>query len=210
MSKRDYGSEVLIELQISKEIKELVEGGLKLNKEEAETVTKNLMNSITISVPSAKATAPELPIMEYIPLPNGGVNGGTSIKPGNIRLNLKGLMRAASDSVLAIGAAMSASWLVPFSVIQIINNVLPHFKITFGEREGVIIYTLFTSKHENNENINENTLFEKSNIQLQNYNKNSMNQNEFEESLLRLQNLGIINRSENGIELKERVILTWS
>lgn len=61
--------------------------------------------------------------MELLTIRQGGMGGGSSIKPGNIILNWRKLLIDGAESVLTIMGAASIPWMIPLAGIVVWNSV---------------------------------------------------------------------------------------
>lgn len=68
--------------------------------------------------------------------------GGTTVKPGNIRLNWKKLFEKAPELVLT-GAGVTQTWLIPFAVLYLWNLVWSLSKIEITPIQAMTMYALW-------------------------------------------------------------------
>lgn len=191
-----------VEKQISKEIISLGNNELALNTDESEKLAHDIISCLNITPPKYK----EQPI-QWIDLRTNFRGDGTSYKLGNIQCNLHNLLDIISDTGLAVGSAVSGqSWLTAIAVARILNNLIKSMKIELTKLEGFIIKTIYEHGLHGHKEIDDNTLFQKTNLQLTKSKETNISKDEFDRNLTVLKRLKIISDTGNGYRLIEHVI----
>jgi hypothetical protein len=90
---------------------------------------------------TVKAEAPTR--IDYIDI-SKPFGSGTSIKPGNIRLNWKKLFEKTPELVLT-GAGVTQMWLVPFAALYLWNLVWSLAKVELSPDHGSTMYALWNA-----------------------------------------------------------------
>lgn len=135
---------------------------------------------------------------------SGGINGGRSIKPGNIWLNWKKLMIDGSESILAIIGTASLPWLIPFACLVIWSKIYSVMSIQITERHSVVIWAMWFNRNQQYF-IKKNKVMDLVNNELSKYNRPKMNQDELESILRDLVKMECITEDKNNWILKESV-----
>jgi hypothetical protein len=72
-----------------------------------------------------------------------GRGGGTSSKPGNIRLNLRLLFDAVASGTFTVLSLKGAPWAVPLAAILLWNSLWRAAQVQLTEKEVAILWTLW-------------------------------------------------------------------
>lgn len=72
-----------------------------------------------------------------------GRGGGTSSKPGNIRLNLRLLFDALASSTFTVLSLKDAPWAVPLAAVLLWNSVWRAAQVQLTEKEVAILWTMW-------------------------------------------------------------------
>ncbi len=135
---------------------------------------------VTIRPPEKKTIS-----FELLTISSGGKGGGTSLKPGNMILNMRKLFKTIASGVLAIPGIVHAPWTIPFFALLLWDNIWSSLKINFSERDAAIIWTLWFHRDSYNR-VQKKGLLEKVNSELTNYERTLMSTQELEDSLDKL------------------------
>jgi hypothetical protein len=158
-----------------------------INIIDAKLLSNDIIKYFVSLVPPEKGPI----LIDFITVRTGGRGIGTSLKPGNMTLNLRKLFTAVATGILSIPGALSAPWTIPLSAIILWDIVWSGIKIEFSERDAAVIWTLWLHKNEN-KRVVKNGLLEKVNIELSNYERTLMSNKELEDSLEKLKNISCI------------------
>lgn len=72
-----------------------------------------------------------------------GRGGGTSSKPGNIRLNLRLLFDAVASGTFTVLSLKGAPWAVPLAAVLLWNSVWRAAQVQLTEKEVAILWTMW-------------------------------------------------------------------
>lgn len=72
-----------------------------------------------------------------------GRGGGTSSKPGNVRINMRLLFDAVASGTFTVLSLKGAPWAVPFAAIMLWNSVWRAAQVQLTEKEVAILWTMW-------------------------------------------------------------------
>lgn len=87
--------------------------------------------------------------MHLVTMAPSGRGGGRSSKVGNIRLNIRTLFEAVSNSVFTVISATQAPWAIPFAAILLWNSIWRNTQVTLSEAEAVTLWVMWQVKDSN-------------------------------------------------------------
>lgn len=134
--------------------------------------------------------------IEFITFTPGGRGGGRSIKPGNVRLNMRKLMVAVAGGVLTVAGAISAPWTIPFAAIMVWDGVWSAIGIDINERDAAVLWTLWKHRDANNY-VSEDGLLIAVNEELSANGRPNISQAELDESLELLSKISCVERASS-------------
>jgi hypothetical protein len=96
----------------------------------------------------AEVTAPyyEPEHMQLMTMSPGGTSGGSSVKPGNIRLNLGKLVRAIASGTLTIVGAMAAPWTLVIGALITWDSLWSCLNLDLTEQHASVIYAMWLAR----------------------------------------------------------------
>ena len=95
---------------------------------------------ITVTPPEQQAAV----VLHHVSLfEHGGVGGGTSRKPGNIRLNVERLFLAISKGAFSAVGVSHTPWLVPFAALILWDEYKSCTKALLSENDASVLYAMW-------------------------------------------------------------------
>jgi hypothetical protein len=93
-------------------------------------------------------TAPyyELPPVRMITMSAGGYEGGSSVKPGNVVLNLHKLVMAVASGTLTAAGSATTPWLLLPGALVIWDALYSSLRLDIGEVHACVIWALWISR----------------------------------------------------------------
>lgn len=111
----------------------------------AEVGDSVLERFVTVRPPEVNFGAREY---RQITMGPGGARGGSTIKPGNITLQLHGLLEAVSTGVLAGASAVQSPWLLPFALLATLFALTRGATISLTERDTTVLWAIHIAEPE--------------------------------------------------------------
>lgn len=137
----------------------------------------------------------------------GGMGGGTSKKAGNVLLDWKELFVICSDSALTLAGAVSIPLLIPLAALVVWNKFYSLTNIQITERTAAVIWTMWKNRDAKNCIENEKIL-DLINVELLNYNRPKMVQDELKTIIKDLEDMKCIKEIDKNMwQLIERVVI---
>ena len=90
------------------------------------------------------------PVIHMITLQSGGLQGGATTKPGNLRLNWNRFVRDCGDMVLTAAGVVTAPILIPFAALSLWNKYWTHATITLSREQATALFAMWTRKDDEN------------------------------------------------------------
>lgn len=88
----------------------------------------------------------EDPVVQFVTLQMAGRLGGSSVKPGNIILDVQKLLTSIGKIGLATAAIVAKPWLAPFALLVLWDDLYSRVKVNIQEREASVIWTVWLHK----------------------------------------------------------------
>jgi len=82
------------------------------------------------------------PVIHMITLHSGGLQGGETTKPGNLRLNWNRFVRDCGDMVLTAAGVVAAPILIPFAALSLWNKYWTHATITLSREQATALFAM--------------------------------------------------------------------
>jgi hypothetical protein len=165
--------------------------GSQQNITEAKVIAAEMIEQYAYISPPEKE---DLGRTEYITLNPVGRAGGRSIKPGNVRLNMRKLIVALAGGVLTVAGVVSAPWTIPFAAIMVWDGVWSAIGVDITERDAAVLWTMWKHRDANNY-VSEDGLLSVVNAELTANGRRSISQIELDESLELLSKISCIERA---------------
>lgn len=140
-------------------------------------------------------------LMHLVTMDPSGRGGGRSSKLGNIRLNVRTLFEAVSNSVFTVISATQAPWAIPFAAILLWNSIWRNTQITLSEAEAVTLWVMWQIK-DSNKNVKSEDLKPAIDNHAQKYERQTLSEADIKHALKNLNEIGCI-------ELAKSASNTW-
>jgi hypothetical protein len=124
---------------------------------------------------------------------------GSSIKPGNIFLNMRKLIIDSSEIGLTIAGVAAQPYLIPLAALVIWNKVWSRIKIDLDESHAMTIKLMWENRDKERNWIEEEKAFRLYNDYLESLNRNTIVLREFQSILSDLERMKCIEKTGNGI-----------
>ncbi len=173
---------------------------------------KELINTIRENIPElseedsaliieklCRIRKPEFPKMEppkfeYLTIDNIK-NTGSSIKPGNILLNMRKLLIDSSEIGLTIAGVIATPYLIPLAALIVWNKVWSNIKIDLDENHAMTIKLMWENRDTERNWIEEEKSFRLFNQYLKSKNRNEILIDDFKKILSNLESMKCIEKS---------------
>ena len=86
------------------------------------------------------------PVVHMITLKSGGLQGGETTKPGNLRLNWQRFVRDCGDMVLTAAGVIAVPILIPFAALSLWNKYWTHATIPLSREQATALFAMWTRK----------------------------------------------------------------
>lgn|GEM_PF-2246436 len=154
-------------------------------------------------------TAPivELAPIQFLTLRSGGIGGGSTRKPGNVRLNLGSLLRAIASGSLTIAGALTAQWMLVVAALLTWDALKSCLQLDISEDHACVIWAIWNDQDENN-TVAKSDVFGAVNRERSRFGKQPLSTQEVDRALDDLVNMRCLQQSRNDSErwwLKEWV-----
>jgi len=90
------------------------------------------------------------PVFHMITLHSGGLRGGETTKPGNLRLNWQNFVRDCGDMVLTAAGVIAVPILIPFAALSLWNKYWTHATIQLSREQAIALFAMWTRKDNRN------------------------------------------------------------
>lgn len=180
-----------------KEILELIESHLEefiVGEDDRRQLAELIRTTSVRIAPPEK----ERIVLHLVTLTASGRGGGKSTKPGNIRLNMGGLMESVANCVFAVVSSYQIPWLAPFAFIMLWKSLWRGAEINLTENDAAVIYSMWVYRDRNNNEIQKNSLLTYVNNHLQKYGRLLITQKDLEYSIANLTAIGCIKQSRTN------------
>lgn len=161
-------------------------------------------------------TEPESPApsMERIIMSRGGLGGGRSTKPGNIKLNMRHLLVTAAAGTLALSSLVAAPpWTLPLAALVLWNDLLSKLEEDIQEREATVFWAMWLNRDEQSNTVPKSGLLDLVNAERAQHERPPLSAVEHGDAVRILQHLGCIRQSKRHQEawwLQEWVRVSWT
>lgn len=85
-------------------------------------------------------------LMHHITLKSGGLHGGESRKPGNLRFNWRKLTSEFADMVMNTVGVISVPHLIPFAALSIWNRFWTHATVQLSREQSTALFAMWHRK----------------------------------------------------------------
>lgn len=127
-------------------------------------------------------------------MPSGGRGGGTSIKPGNVRMNIRKLVNAIASGVLTIVGVVQVPWTALFGALVVWESLYSSVEVKLTETEASVLWTLWLLK-DDRFTVAKDGLLSNVNSERQRYGRSPMTHTELGDSLSSLVRIKSIKQS---------------
>jgi hypothetical protein len=127
---------------------------------------------------------------------SGGMGGGVSVKPGNVRLNMRQLVKCIASGVITIVGVVQLPWTAVFGALVIWDDLYAGTRIELSESDASVMWTLWLNRDEDH-TVAERGLLQKVNEERHKYGATELTQRELDDSLQRLSTLRSIERAND-------------
>lgn len=145
----------------------------------------------------ASITPPEhKSVLQMVTMSVGGRGGGASVKPGNIRLDIRHLVTGIASGVLTVVGVVQAPWTAIFGALVIWDSLYAGARIELSESDASVLWTLWLlcdDKH----TMAEIGLLAKVNAERGKYGRVALTQQDLDDSLQRLTRIQSIERADD-------------
>ncbi|WP_320052485.1 hypothetical protein [uncultured Acetobacteroides sp.] len=131
---------------------------------------------------------------EYITIDEFNTKG-SSIKPGNIVLDMKKLLINSAEIGLTIAGVISTPYLIPLAALVVWNKVWSNVKIDLDENHAMTIMLMWENRDTTNNKIDEIDAYNLFNQYLKSKNKNEVILEDFRKVLFDLEKMQCIKKS---------------
>lgn len=161
--------------------------GLRLPDDSARMLVKHFA---AIAPPDSELVASS----SRVDMDAGGRGGGVSVKPGNVRLNMRQLVSAIASGVLTVVGAVQLPWTAVFGALVIWNNLFAASRVALSESDASVLWTLWLNRDDEN-TVAEAGLLGRVNEERRRHGRADLAQRDLDESLQRLSRLQSIERA---------------
>ena len=145
------------------------------------------------------------PPIQYITL-DSTKNTGSSIKPGNILLNMRKLLIDSSEIGLTVAGVIATPYLIPLAALIVWNKVWSNIKVDLTEEHAMTIKLMWENRDTERNWIEERTIFKLYNEYLKSKNRNIILIEDFQKILSDLERMKCVEKSgEDNWWLREWV-----
>lgn len=144
----------------------------------------------------ARVTPPEKgeARLELITLDRGGIDGGTSTKPGNILLNMRKLVATLAGGALTIVGSTHSPWTLLLGALVVWDSIYSGSQVALSEREAAIVWTMWL-KSDDKQTIPHAQLLPLVNDHLERHGRGRISPEQLADSLRILERMRCIQRS---------------
>jgi len=89
-------------------------------------------------------------MIHMITAQSGGLGGGETTKPGNLRLNWHKLVRSCGDMVLTAAGVAAHPVLIPFAALSLWNKYWTHATIPLSREQATALFAMWSRKDSKN------------------------------------------------------------
>ncbi len=159
----------------------------------SEAIATELIDTIATFRPPEK----ERGVMHYVTMNRGGLGGGYSAKPGNIRLSIGKLCLALSKSTFTTVAVQKLPWLLPLGALIIVTELWAAAKIDVTENDASVLFAMWMYK-DSEHTIENSRVVEVVNRERAKYGQNLLSTLEVSRSLSALESIRAIERAKDS------------
>lgn len=168
-----------------------------------ETVDALFHRSVSVSAPGPRR------VLAHVSFSDPGLGRpAKSVKPGNIRLNIKAALTAAAAGALTIGSIASAPWLLPAAAILLWSHLMKTVEVELTKAESIVFWAMYVNANENH--VGKDGLLDRANEEFLAAGLEPIKQERLEVSLERLVEIGTIQDSGDEWFLSEMIRINWS
>jgi hypothetical protein len=151
-----------------------------LNAATTTTLAADLLQVATSISPPQE----EEPVIHFVTLSMAGRRGGSSVKPGNILLDVRKLLTSIGKIGLAsVAVAVAVNpWIAAFAVLVLWDDLYSRAKVDIQEREASVIWTIWIHKNDS-KCIAKDGLLELVNQERSNSGRSALTQDELDDAL---------------------------
>ena len=117
-------------------VKSLFDNSLPLH---ADKLASDLFANFIVVTPPFR----ESPGMELITIRHGGRDRGSSVKPGNVTLNLRKLIVGIASGSLTISGALVTPWMLIPGALVVWDSLYSSLEVEIGENEASVIWAMW-------------------------------------------------------------------
>ena len=133
-------------------------------------------------------------VVRMVRMNEGGRDGGDSLKPGNILLNMRQLVTAIAGGVLTVIGVVQMPWTAVFGALVLWDTLYAAAKSELSERDASVLWTLWLLR-DSKETVADAGLLDAVNAERAKYGRNPITEQELLDALRRLVSIGSIKRS---------------
>lgn len=146
---------------------------------------------VTVSPPEAEITT-EI-TRDLMTLRPGGHLGARSVKPGNVKLNMRKLVAAVAGGVFTTVGVLQVPWTAVLGALVVWDTLYSAATLELSEREAAVMWTLWQLKDENH-TVSDAGLLEYVNATRKQFGRNELSRQELKDALTKLEQMGTIKR----------------
>ncbi len=196
----------LASIRKQKEIQDIALSILPIEMPKRGEIASQLLDSFVQVTPPLKSG----PIFEMrmLTISSEGLNGGKSVKPGNIYLNFEKLLKLVPDIVLTIASLSGNEWILFFAALKIWSTIWRESTIVLDHNHAMAIYAMWKNKDSRNQ-ISEDDAFSATNLHLSKYGMPLVSRRQFAAIIDNLCKMECIELNEGIVWLREWVKTTY-
>jgi hypothetical protein len=167
--------------------------GTPLAPEEAARVASAIVDGFVTLTPPETDTS-----IRHVTVVGPGLpERGETVKPGNIRLDMRKLVTSAARGVVAIAGAAQIPWTIPLVALEIWDNLWSLLKVDLSEREAAVFWTMWL-RADREDCVAGDQVLAYVNEELSRHGRDPITEQEVEDSLRALERMGCIERSRGN------------
>lgn len=146
----------------------------------------------------ADITAPywEAPPSQLMTMRRGGMGGGATTKPGNIRLNIGKLVRAIATGTLTIVGVMAVPWTLVIGALVTWDALWSCLKLDMSEDHACVVWTLWNGR-DDGDTIAKGDVLQAVNLERSRFGKQPLSPQEVDRVLDDLVRMRCVQQSKN-------------
>lgn len=177
-----------------------VKGAIECHLREA-SVDEALVQTTAIEFleRAVRITPPEKEqvFMHLVTMAPSGRGGGRSSKVGNIRLNVRTLFEAVSNSVFTVISATQAPWAIPFAAILLWNSMWRNTQVILSEADAVTLWVMW-QVNDSNKNVKFEDIKPAVDAHAWKYERQTLSDADIKHALKNLNEIGCIEPAESA------------